>query len=227
MARAGTPQAARRRGEPGEYFGSGRGQPPDQGLPPGGNSAVSAADYSTWAKCAQGTRRAMTASVVGGTAETDAARRVQLDVSGMSCAACAARVETKLNKVDGVRASVNFATRVATVDAAGSVHTDELCEVVRKAGYEAAPRSRRAPSRRRSRRRARPLSAAPAGGRGGVVRAAGRPVGDVRRRAQHPVHRLGMGAHRAGRCRSSPGRPGRSTASRCATPATAPRRWRR
>lgn len=82
----------------------------------------------------------MTASVVGGVADTDV-RRVQLDVSGMSCAACAARVETKLNKVDGVHATVNYATRVATIDAADSVATDDLCEVVRRAGYDAAPRS--------------------------------------------------------------------------------------
>ena len=65
-------------------------------------------------------------------------RRVQLDVSGMSCAACASRVETKLNKVPGVRASVNFATRVATIDAV-DIAVDELCEVVAKAGYQAAP----------------------------------------------------------------------------------------
>ena len=82
----------------------------------------------------------MTASVVGGAAATDV-RRVQLDVSGMSCAACAARVETKLNKVDGVHATVNYATRVATIDVTDSVVTDDLCEVVRKAGYDAAPRS--------------------------------------------------------------------------------------
>ncbi|MCV7179049.1 heavy metal translocating P-type ATPase [Mycolicibacterium sphagni] len=86
----------------------------------------------------------MTASVVGGPAATNAAgvaHRVELDVSGMSCAACAARVETKLNKLDGVRASVNFATRVASVDAPESVDADELCAVIRKAGYDAAPRS--------------------------------------------------------------------------------------
>lgn len=66
------------------------------------------------------------------------ARRIQLDVSGMSCAACASRVETKLNKVPGVRASVNFATRVATIDAV-DVAADELCELVEKAGYQAVP----------------------------------------------------------------------------------------
>lgn len=68
------------------------------------------------------------------------ARRVQLEVSGMSCAACASRVETKLNKVPGVRASVNFATRVATIDAV-DMDVDQLCGVVEKAGYQAAPRT--------------------------------------------------------------------------------------
>ena len=58
----------------------------------------------------------MTATVVGGT-DAPQVRRVELDVSGMTCAACAARVENRLNKIDGVRASVNYATRVATVDA--------------------------------------------------------------------------------------------------------------
>ncbi|WP_431239607.1 heavy metal translocating P-type ATPase [Mycolicibacterium aichiense] len=86
----------------------------------------------------------MTVSVVGGSTApgvSDAAHRIELDVSGMSCAACAARVETKLNKIGGVRASVNYATRVASVDAPDSVAADDLCEVIRKAGYDAAPRS--------------------------------------------------------------------------------------
>jgi cation-transporting P-type ATPase A/B len=78
----------------------------------------------------------MTTTVVGG-ADAPPSRRVELDVSGMTCAACAARVESRLNKLDGVRASVNYATRVATVDAPGAVATDELCEVVRRAGYDA------------------------------------------------------------------------------------------
>ena len=82
----------------------------------------------------------MTVTVAGGP-DAPQLRRVELDVSGMSCAACAARVETKLNKVDGVHASVNFATRVATVDAPDVVGADALCEVVRRAGYEAAPRA--------------------------------------------------------------------------------------
>jgi cation-transporting P-type ATPase A/B len=68
-------------------------------------------------------------------------RRLELDVAGMSCAACAGRVEAKLNKVEGVLASVNFATRVATIDVPAAVGTDELCELVRRAGYEATPRT--------------------------------------------------------------------------------------
>jgi cation-transporting P-type ATPase A/B len=71
-------------------------------------------------------------------AELSSVQRVRLDVSGMSCAACASRVETKLNKVPGVRASVNFATRIATIDAV-DMAVDELCGVVEKAGYQAAP----------------------------------------------------------------------------------------
>lgn len=70
-----------------------------------------------------------------------AARRVQLDVTGMTCGACAARVERMLNKTPGVRASVNFGTRVATVDALPEIADTELCDVIRKAGYDAEPRS--------------------------------------------------------------------------------------
>jgi P-type Cu+ transporter len=68
------------------------------------------------------------------------AQRVQLDVTGMSCAACAGRVESALNKLPGVRASVNFATRVATVDAGEDVSAPELCAAVHRAGYDARPR---------------------------------------------------------------------------------------
>ncbi|OHV05590.1 heavy metal translocating P-type ATPase [Mycobacterium talmoniae] len=76
-------------------------------------------------------------------APTVGVRRIQLDVTGMTCAACAARVETALNKLDGVRASVNAATRVATVDVAGDVELSELCGAVRRAGYRAESRSAR------------------------------------------------------------------------------------
>ena len=82
----------------------------------------------------------MTTTVVGGT-DAPPVRRVELDVSGMTCAACAARVENRLNKVAGVRASVNYATRVATVDAPSAVSTEDLCDVVERAGYAAGLRS--------------------------------------------------------------------------------------
>jgi cation-transporting P-type ATPase A/B len=54
---------------------------------------------------------------------------------------CAARIRNKLNKIDGVRASVNFNTSVATVEASGDVTVAELCDAVRKAGYGAEKRS--------------------------------------------------------------------------------------
>ena len=76
-------------------------------------------------------------TTVGGEVEAPTLRRVQLDVSGMTCAACSARVENRLNKLDGVRASVNYATKVATVDAPDAVSVDELCDVVARAGYHA------------------------------------------------------------------------------------------
>ena len=82
----------------------------------------------------------MTTTVATGT-DSPPVRRVELAVSGMTCAACAARVEARLNKLGGVRASVNYATRVATVDASDAVSSDALCEVVARAGYEAELRT--------------------------------------------------------------------------------------
>jgi cation-transporting P-type ATPase A/B/Cu+-exporting ATPase len=72
---------------------------------------------------------------VTATSTAQAARRVDLAVGGMTCAACAARVERKLNKLDGVQASVNYATGRASVLTA----TDEslLVRTVRGAGYQA------------------------------------------------------------------------------------------
>ncbi|MGY1750228.1 heavy metal translocating P-type ATPase [Modestobacter sp. SYSU DS0511] len=64
---------------------------------------------------------------------------VRLDITGMTCASCANRIERKLNKLDGVQASVNYATEAATVryDPA-RVDTDRLLETVSAAGYSAA-----------------------------------------------------------------------------------------
>jgi Cu+-exporting ATPase len=64
---------------------------------------------------------------------------VRLDIAGMTCASCANRIERKLNKLDSVQASVNYATEAATVrfDPA-RVGTDRLLAVVSDAGYSAA-----------------------------------------------------------------------------------------
>lgn len=61
----------------------------------------------------------------------------RLDVSGMTCTSCAARVEKKLNKLDGVSASVNYATESATVNAPADVDVQQLIETVRQTGYDA------------------------------------------------------------------------------------------
>ncbi|HOQ52207.1 MAG TPA: heavy metal translocating P-type ATPase [Micropruina sp.] len=64
--------------------------------------------------------------------------RVELDVAGMTCAACASRIERKLNKLDGARATVNYATERAVVLGWPPQRADELIETVRAAGYDAS-----------------------------------------------------------------------------------------
>ncbi|QXV56326.1 cation-translocating P-type ATPase [Amycolatopsis sp. TNS106] len=74
-----------------------------------------------------------------------AVRTVELTVSGMTCAACSARVERTLNKLDGVRASVNYATERATVQVPEALDDDVLIERVRKSGYTAELRGEEDP----------------------------------------------------------------------------------
>ncbi|KVO04477.1 copper-transporting ATPase [Burkholderia ubonensis] len=65
---------------------------------------------------------------------------IELEIEGMTCASCVARVEKALAGVPGVtRASVNLATERATVDAAAGVTTAQLVDAVRQAGYQAMP----------------------------------------------------------------------------------------
>ena len=72
-----------------------------------------------------------------GTAPQDLAE-VELSLQGMTCAACANRIEKALNKVDGVEAAVNYATETAMVAFTRSTVTEQrLVEVVRAAGYDA------------------------------------------------------------------------------------------
>lgn len=63
---------------------------------------------------------------------------VELDISGMTCASCAARIEKKLNKLDGVQASVNYATETATVVFSPMITVDDLIMTVKNTGYGAA-----------------------------------------------------------------------------------------
>jgi len=67
------------------------------------------------------------------------ATEVELVIGGMTCAACAARVQAKLNKVDGVTASVNLSTERAYVTAPARVSAQDLIAVVTAAGYSAEP----------------------------------------------------------------------------------------
>ena len=63
---------------------------------------------------------------------------VELSIGGMTCASCASRVEKKLNKIDGVRATVNFATEKARVEFGDDTSTELLVTAVESAGYHAA-----------------------------------------------------------------------------------------
>ncbi|TDC70167.1 copper-translocating P-type ATPase [Actinomadura sp. GC306] len=66
-----------------------------------------------------------------------ASGRVELAIGGMTCASCANRIERKLNKLDGVTATVNYATEKASVEFSGAVTPDDLIATVEKAGYSA------------------------------------------------------------------------------------------
>ncbi|WP_406813293.1 heavy metal translocating P-type ATPase [Mycobacterium sp. M23085] len=66
-----------------------------------------------------------------------AASRIKLEITGMTCAACAARIEKKLNKLDGVAASVNYATEKAAVTAPAGYDPRILIAEIEKAGYAA------------------------------------------------------------------------------------------
>ncbi|QOC93962.1 heavy metal translocating P-type ATPase [Micromonospora craniellae] len=67
-----------------------------------------------------------------------AANLIELSIGGMTCASCAARIEKKLNRLDGVQATVNYATEKATVSYADPVTSQELIATVEKTGYTAA-----------------------------------------------------------------------------------------
>jgi Cu+-exporting ATPase len=69
--------------------------------------------------------------------EQAAAREIELAIGGMTCASCAMRIERKLNKLDGVTATVNYATEKAKVTFPDEVATSALVAQVEAAGYTA------------------------------------------------------------------------------------------
>ncbi|MGW3645687.1 heavy metal translocating P-type ATPase [Streptomyces sp. NPDC000878] len=89
------------------------------------------------------------------------ASEVELSIGGMTCASCSARIEKKLNRMDGVTATVNYATEKAKISYADGIGVDDLIATVEKAGYTAKE----------------PPPPAPPAGEGGNVQAAG-PVVD-------------------------------------------------
>ncbi len=62
---------------------------------------------------------------------------IELDITGMTCASCANRIERKLNKLDGVSATVNYATEKASVTAPNGYDPQVLVDEVKNAGYAA------------------------------------------------------------------------------------------
>ncbi len=62
---------------------------------------------------------------------------IELAVSGMTCASCAMRIERKLNKLDGVSATVNYATEKARITTSGDLDPQLLITEIENAGYQA------------------------------------------------------------------------------------------
>ncbi|MFD8847506.1 heavy metal translocating P-type ATPase [Streptomyces sp. NPDC059604] len=77
-------------------------------------------------------------SDIGTGATTGTTAEVELAIGGMTCASCAARIEKKLNRMDGVEATVNYATEKAKVSYRGEdISVQDLIATVEKTGYTA------------------------------------------------------------------------------------------
>src|SRR5580658_3319482 len=96
---------------------------------------VAASARSTLLPTRSGGDEMAVASPQAGTAATTS--EIELVIGGMTCAACAARVQAKLNKVTGVTASVNLSTERAYLTAPAHVSARDLIDVVETAGYTA------------------------------------------------------------------------------------------
>ncbi|MFZ4277574.1 heavy metal translocating P-type ATPase [Streptomyces arboris] len=80
----------------------------------------------------------MASTAAAGTPAADASE-AELMIGGMTCASCAARVEKKLNRMDGVTATVNYATEKARVTFPEGLELSDLVATVEKTGYTAHP----------------------------------------------------------------------------------------
>ena len=76
-------------------------------------------------------------AIAGAAATSAAPAEVELLIGGMTCASCAARVEKKLNRMDGVTATVNYATEKAKVSFPAGIGVADLIATVEKTGYTA------------------------------------------------------------------------------------------
>jgi Cu+-exporting ATPase len=79
----------------------------------------------------------MTAHTENTAPTPDADKRIEFAVSGMTCASCSARIEKRLNKIEGVTATVNYSTEKAKVTYTGDITPADLVAAVEKAGYGA------------------------------------------------------------------------------------------
>ncbi|WP_326814395.1 MULTISPECIES: heavy metal translocating P-type ATPase [unclassified Streptomyces] len=79
-------------------------------------------------------------------APTTARSEAELAIGGMTCASCAARIEKKLNRMDGVTATVNYATEKARVEFGAATRLDDVIATVEKTGYTAQPLQRPTPT---------------------------------------------------------------------------------
>jgi len=77
-------------------------------------------------------------SITGSPGSSTSTTQVELEISGMTCASCANRIERKLNKMDGVTATVNYATEKARVAFPEGLDPADLVRTVEQAGYGAA-----------------------------------------------------------------------------------------
>jgi Cu+-exporting ATPase len=84
-------------------------------------------------------------ALTGSPGSPAATSQVELELTGMTCASCAHRIERKLNKMDGVVATVNYATEKARVAFPDDLDPQELVRTVEQAGYGATlPRPEKA-----------------------------------------------------------------------------------